>query len=149
VRFGPKLPNAATAFQARQAVQELLAQSAIERTTVIRPVHRQFVRNAARQPFRRCFVDTSGKGMELSYSKALTAALCLAKVLRPILGVEHMVGIWLPSSTGGAFANLALCLLGKTAVNLNYTAGPDSLLSAIRQCQLRHVLTSKRFISKV
>jgi acyl-[acyl-carrier-protein]-phospholipid O-acyltransferase/long-chain-fatty-acid--[acyl-carrier-protein] ligase len=149
VRFGSPLPRDASAFQARSTVQELLAQCAIDRAAEIRPVHRTFVRNAARHPFRPCLIDTSGTGRELNYGKALTGALCLAKLLRPILGVEHMVGIWLPSSTGGVLANLALCLLGKTAVNLNYTAGTDAVQSSVRQCQLRHVLTSKKFLAKV
>ncbi|MBX7104024.1 MAG: AMP-binding protein [Gemmataceae bacterium] len=149
VRLGKALPAGATAFQARQAVQELLAQSAIERAESIRPVHRTFVRNAARRPFRLCFIDTSGKAQQLTYGKTLTGVVCLSRLLKPILGVEHMVGVWLPSSTGGAFANLALCMLGKTAVNLNYTAGPEVVQSSVRQCQLRHVLTSKRFVAKV
>lgn len=149
VRFGQALPTNATAFQARGAVQDLLAQCAIDRARTMRPVHRSFVRNAARRPFRQCLIDTTGTGRELSYAKTLTAALCLAKLLRPSLGVEHMVGIWLPSSTGGVLANLALCLLGKAAVNLNYTAGADAVQSSVRQCQLRHVLTSRKFLAKL
>jgi acyl-[acyl-carrier-protein]-phospholipid O-acyltransferase/long-chain-fatty-acid--[acyl-carrier-protein] ligase len=60
-----------------------------------------------------------------------------------------MVGLWLPSSLGGALANLALALLGKTAVNLNYTSSADNVRSAIRQCNLRHVITSRLFLSKM
>lgn len=149
VRFGPTLPVGTTPFQARCAIQELLAMCAIDRAATIRPVHRSFVRNAARHPFRNCLIDTSGTGRELNYGKTLTAAMCLAKLLRPILGVEHMVGIWLPSSTGGVLANLALCIMGKTAVNLNYTAGTPAIQSSVRQCQLRHVLTSRRFLDKL
>lgn len=149
VRLGPTMPPGATASQARMAVQELLAQCAMSRAQSIRPVHRQFIRNAARHPFRPCFIDASGGNQRLNYGKALTGAACLAGVLRPELGVEDKVGVWLPSSLGGALANLALCILGKTAVNLNYTAGPDAVLSSVRQCQLRHVLTSKRFLAKI
>jgi acyl-[acyl-carrier-protein]-phospholipid O-acyltransferase/long-chain-fatty-acid--[acyl-carrier-protein] ligase len=79
----------------------------------------------------------------------LAAARILSQVLRPVLGDEPMVGLWLPPSAGGAFANVALALLGKTAVNLNYTAGAEVVQSAIRQCNIRHVLTSRLFTSKV
>ncbi len=60
-----------------------------------------------------------------------------------------MVGVWLPQSAGGVVANIALSLLHKTAVNLNYTAGTENVRSAVRQCGLRHVLTSKRFTQRV
>jgi acyl-[acyl-carrier-protein]-phospholipid O-acyltransferase/long-chain-fatty-acid--[acyl-carrier-protein] ligase len=46
-------------------------------------------------------------------------------------------------------ANIALALMGKTSVNLNYTAGSASVQSAVRQCGLKHVLTSKLFAEKV
>ena len=60
-----------------------------------------------------------------------------------------MVGAWLPPSAGGAFANIALALLGKTSVNLNYTSSAEGVRSAIEQCSIRHVLTSRLFCSKV
>src|SRR5262249_37327905 len=60
-----------------------------------------------------------------------------------------MVGVWLPSSVGGVLTNLALCLLGKTAVNLNYTAGAGAFKSAVRQCDLKQIITAKRFLTKV
>jgi acyl-[acyl-carrier-protein]-phospholipid O-acyltransferase/long-chain-fatty-acid--[acyl-carrier-protein] ligase len=149
VRFGPALQSPISAADARQAVQSLLAESAKERAKTIRPVHRTFVRLAAKHPFRPCLIDTSGSGRRLNYAKTFVAAAAMAKLLRPKLGATPMVGIWLPSSTGGVLANLAMCLLGKTAVNLNYTAGADAVQSAVRQCQIRHVLTSKRFIAKM
>ena len=46
-------------------------------------------------------------------------------------------------------SNLALCFLGKVAVNLNYTAGSSVIQSALRQCSSKHVLTSKRFIQRM
>ena len=60
-----------------------------------------------------------------------------------------MVGLWLPPSAGGAIANIAVSFLGKTAVNLNYTSSPDVVQSAIRQCQISRVLTSRLFTHKV
>lgn len=149
VAFGEPLPANTSTFRARRAIQELLARCALDRAKSMRPVHRQFVRNAAKQPFRPCLIDTAGTGRSLNYAKALTAALCLRDLLKLTLSNDRMVGIWLPSSTGGVLANLALCLLGKTAVNLNYTAGRDAVQSAIRQCEIRHILTSKRFLTKM
>ena len=50
---------------------------------------------------------------------------------------------------GGVLANLSLSMLHKAAVNLNYTSGEENVRSAIRQCGLRHVITSKCFIARV
>jgi acyl-[acyl-carrier-protein]-phospholipid O-acyltransferase/long-chain-fatty-acid--[acyl-carrier-protein] ligase len=50
---------------------------------------------------------------------------------------------------GGALANITLAMLGKTAVNLNYTSSPEAIQSALRQCGARHVLTSRRFTERM
>jgi acyl-[acyl-carrier-protein]-phospholipid O-acyltransferase/long-chain-fatty-acid--[acyl-carrier-protein] ligase len=60
-----------------------------------------------------------------------------------------MVGLWIPPSVGGALANIVVACLGKTAVNLNYTATTPVVQSAIRQCGIRKVLTSLLFMAKV
>ena len=84
----------------------------------------------------------------LNYGQALAGAMLLARRLRPILGDAPMVGIWLPPGIGAALSNIALALLGKTAVNLNYTSSPENVRSAVQQCAIRHVLTSRVFTSK-
>src|SRR5438270_855139 len=58
VAFGRPLPAATPAAEVVLAVQKLSADSAIERNAGRRPVHRQFVRMAARGPFRPCFSDS-------------------------------------------------------------------------------------------
>jgi acyl-[acyl-carrier-protein]-phospholipid O-acyltransferase/long-chain-fatty-acid--[acyl-carrier-protein] ligase len=126
----------------------LAADCAVERAREVRPVHRTFVRTAARHPFLPCIFDSTS-GRRLSYGKALAAAMLLANRLRPVLGDAPMVGLWLPSSLGGALANIAVSLLGKPCVNLNYTSSTESLQSAVRQCGIRHVLTSPQFLEKI
>jgi acyl-[acyl-carrier-protein]-phospholipid O-acyltransferase/long-chain-fatty-acid--[acyl-carrier-protein] ligase len=44
---------------------------------------------------------------------------------------------------------MALAFLGKTSVNLNYTLSPEVIQSALDQCGIRHVVTSRRFTAKV
>jgi acyl-[acyl-carrier-protein]-phospholipid O-acyltransferase/long-chain-fatty-acid--[acyl-carrier-protein] ligase len=148
VAFGPPMPPTSTAAEVRMAVQKLSADCAAVRASPRRMVHRQFVRMAARHPFRSCWIDSVTK-RRFRFGEALAGAMLMARELRPILGDEPMVGVWLPSSAGGAFANVALALLGKTSVNLNYTSSPAAVQSAIRQCNVRHVLTSERFLSKM
>jgi acyl-[acyl-carrier-protein]-phospholipid O-acyltransferase/long-chain-fatty-acid--[acyl-carrier-protein] ligase len=149
VSFGPPLPAGTDAAHARQALQELSARLAIERGPRRRPVHRQFVRMAARHPFRLCWVDSTAPGQDMSYAKAYVGTVCLADLLRPILGESRMVGVWLPPGRGGALANLALAVLDKASVNLNYTAPADAIRSALRQCDCKHVLTARRFTDRL
>ncbi len=149
VSFGAPLPATANSFEVRQAIQKLSADSAIRRATHRRPVHRQFVRMAARHPFRPCMIDPNATKPELNYAEVLTGVKILKRRLAPLLKDDAMVGLWLPPSAGGAIANICLAFLGKTSVNLNYTATASIVQSAIKQCGIKHVITSKLFAHKV
>jgi acyl-[acyl-carrier-protein]-phospholipid O-acyltransferase/long-chain-fatty-acid--[acyl-carrier-protein] ligase len=149
--FGPAMPAGTSAAEVRTAIQELSATWAPKSFWWLKPVHRQFIRLAAHRPFRTCYVDTTDPQTPrvLSYAKSAAGAICLANALRPKLAGDKMVGIWLPSTVGSAVTNIAVSLLRKTAVNLNYTAGAKAVASAARQCGLKHVLTSKRFLQRL
>jgi acyl-[acyl-carrier-protein]-phospholipid O-acyltransferase/long-chain-fatty-acid--[acyl-carrier-protein] ligase len=149
IAFGEPMPSTATAFDVRQAVQKLSADCAILDSKYRLPVHRQLVRMAARHPFRPCLVDPTNKGRIFRYGEFVAGAWILARHFRNELGDDAMVGLWLPPSAGGAFANVALALLGKTSVNLNYTASAEVVQSAIRQCRIRHVITARLFTAKI
>ncbi len=62
---------------------------------------------------------------------------------------EKYVGLLLPPSVGGGLANAALPLAQRIPVNLNYTMSAESINSCIRQCGIRHVLTTSRLIDKL
>jgi len=147
--FGKPVPSDTTAPQVRQVIQELSAETAKERTKESLSPHRQFIRMAARHPLRDCIIDViAEKPRTLSFGRALAGARCLAQWLKPKLGDAPMVGIWLPPSLGGALANIAVGLLGKTSVNLNYSAGQAAVASAAKQSGLTHVLTSRKFLTR-
>lgn len=136
----------------RLAVQEAIADLAIRESDHIPLVHRAFVRNAAkfRNLFRTCVIDNAtGAPRTLTWGKTLVAAICVTKYLRSRVGEAANVGVWLPTSLGGALANLAVAFLGRASVNLNYTAGTAAVRSAIRQAGIRVVVTSKKFIDRV
>ncbi len=149
IAFGEPMPNDAKAADVRQAVQKLSADSSIARSKQRVPVHRQFVRIAKRSYFRPCISDSALKDQDLTYGKALAAVLCITHELRPVLGDAPMVGVWLPSSMVAAVANIVLAIIGKTSVNLNYTSAPEAVLSALRQCGCKIVLTSRRFTARL
>jgi acyl-[acyl-carrier-protein]-phospholipid O-acyltransferase/long-chain-fatty-acid--[acyl-carrier-protein] ligase len=150
VVFGAPLPAGTPAADVRQAVQRLWADHAVAHTHEIRPAHRQFIRMAAKLPFHPCLIDSSVPGgRKLTYGRSLAASVMLGKLLRPMLGETQNVGIWLPPSVGGALANIALAILGKTSVNLNYSSSALVVQASIRQAGIRHVLTSRRFTERI
>jgi acyl-[acyl-carrier-protein]-phospholipid O-acyltransferase/long-chain-fatty-acid--[acyl-carrier-protein] ligase len=141
-----------SAADIRLAVQEAVADLAIRDSDYVPLVHRAFVRNAAkfRNIFRPCVIDNSaGPARTLTWGKTLVGALCVTNFLRSRVGDAANVGVWLPTSLGGALANLAVAFLHKASVNLNYTAGAAPVRSAIQQAGIRVVVTSKRFVARV
>jgi acyl-[acyl-carrier-protein]-phospholipid O-acyltransferase / long-chain-fatty-acid--[acyl-carrier-protein] ligase len=146
VVFGKPLPHGATAQEARQAILELSGEAARHRRTPSDLLHLQFIRTAKRRWFSFCMTDSTGK--KLTYGSALTASLLLARRLDTGDVKENMVGILLPASVTAALANIAVLLAGKIPVNLNFTAGKEALASAIEQCMMRTILTSRVFLAK-
>jgi acyl-[acyl-carrier-protein]-phospholipid O-acyltransferase/long-chain-fatty-acid--[acyl-carrier-protein] ligase len=149
VIFGKPLPPSTSPGEVHQAVQRLGSDAAVAGSRNTLPAHRRFVRMASHHPLRPCLLDSISGGPTLSYGKVLAGAMCLVRRLRSQLGDAHMVAVWLPPGAGGALSNIALALMGKTTVNLNYTAGGESIQSALRQCGIKHVLTARRFTSRV
>ncbi len=105
-----------------------------------------FARQARRAPGRPAVRDSSGAA--LSHGQTLLRATVLARVLARSLGPEEFVGLMLPPMVPSAVANLALGLLGKVPVNLNYTTNQAMVDSAVDQCRIATVLTSARVLEK-
>jgi acyl-[acyl-carrier-protein]-phospholipid O-acyltransferase/long-chain-fatty-acid--[acyl-carrier-protein] ligase len=149
VMYGKPLPPDIKLWQLRQVIQQLQSQCFLLRREDHKPAHRQFVRMACRHPFRSCIIDGLTEGKELNFAQTLTAASLLAEVLRPKVADQPMVGILLPTTLGGALANVAVAFLGKPAVNLNYTASREAMQSALKQCQITKVVTARAFRERI
>jgi acyl-[acyl-carrier-protein]-phospholipid O-acyltransferase/long-chain-fatty-acid--[acyl-carrier-protein] ligase len=146
VSFGAPLPPTATALEVRNAVLELESDAVAYRRRAGDLLHVKFIETAKRRWFSFCMADTTG--VELSYGKTLIGAMLLARWLKRHCAQESMVGVILPASVGGALVNIALLLAGKVPVNLNFTSGTDAMASAIAQCGIKTILTSRVFLSK-
>ncbi|MBZ5675192.1 MAG: AMP-binding protein [Acidobacteriia bacterium] len=150
VSFGAPLPKPATAWAARQAVEELGSEAAQLTQEQDATLPRRFVRLARRHWGKFAMADSTGR--ELTYGRALTAAVLLAGEVRRRTHSENhsqkMVGLLLPATVGGALANLGVSLAGKVPVNLNFTGGKEAMAYAAAQCEIRTVITSKVFLAK-
>ena len=147
VTFGKPMPTTTGAQEVRQAVQELGAEAYHARKRYMRTLHRSFVHTARRHPLR--FAMGDGRTPKVTFGKALTSTVFLARRLRSVWADQKMVGILLPPSVPGAMINLAALLMGKVPVNLNYTASNEVLASCAKQCELKTVITSKAFLERV
>ncbi len=81
-------------------------------------------------------------GSTLSRGTLLAAAVVLSKDIKHLIPGRR-VGIVLPPSKGAVLANLAVLLAGKTPVSLNFTAGRDALVSAMKRAGIDTVITAK------
>jgi acyl-[acyl-carrier-protein]-phospholipid O-acyltransferase / long-chain-fatty-acid--[acyl-carrier-protein] ligase len=146
VSFGAALRSDATVAEVRGAVAELESNAFDHRPSAADLLHTRFIESAKRRWSSFCMADTTG--VALSYGKALIGSLVLSSWIRKHCGQAHMVGVLLPASVGGALANIAVLLAGKVPVNLNFTAGREAMASAVAQCRIQTILTSRIFLSK-
>jgi len=109
---------------------------------------RKFLRMCRRNMGRVKVADSNKT--EMTGADLLTRSLILRRLLRrEVLGTdEKHVGLLLPPSVPAVVTNAALSIDRRVSVNLNYTVSTDVMNDCIRQCDIRHVLTSRRVMEK-
>jgi acyl-[acyl-carrier-protein]-phospholipid O-acyltransferase/long-chain-fatty-acid--[acyl-carrier-protein] ligase len=110
------------------------------------PIHVSWLKNAKNS--KTAFAVADIEGVEISHKRFLTAVLLFSKKIAKY-SPEQNIGLLLPSSGGGAIASMAILSLGKTIVNLNFTAGKKALQSAAKQAEVKHIYTSRKFLDKM
>ncbi len=145
VRFGAPLPSHTPAFAVRQEVQKLSARSFMDRKERQYPLAWLFLRSAWRRGRADAVADET---RTLKYGELLKAAVAVSGVLRRQLGPEQNVAILLPPSVGAVVVNLAVLLLKRTPVNLNYTIGAEALNACLRQAGAKQAISSRAFEEK-
>ena len=146
VRLGPALPAETPASELRQAVNNLTCDLALQRAAAER-------RTLGSIALSRC----CWKGHEAAVIDAggvlpRWQLAALATALRPRLGLavdERCVGVLLPPGRGGAIVNLCLALAGRTAVNLNHTAGPAQLKRMCEMAGIRTIISATPYLKRI
>ena len=110
------------------------------------PIHVAWLKSAKKS--KTAFAVADIEGVEISHKRFLTGVLLFSKKIEAY-SPEQNVGLLLPSSGGGAIASMAILSLGKTIVNLNFTAGKKALQSAASQAEVKHIYTSRKFLDKM
>ena len=145
ILFGTPLAADQTA-RVRTAVMELSVRFYEARKTQRLPLADAFVNTARSNWGQPAVNDTTGKGM--TYGRLLAGALLVKNRLRPVLSGNN-VGVLLPPSVAGFTANIALTLLGRVPVNLNYTASREAFASALEQAGISSVITSQKVLERL
>lgn len=147
VTYGEPLPSNTPPTVLRAKIQELGVRAYGHRNLWEPILHRAFIKTARRNLRRRAIADE--RTGALSYFRTLTGSIVLARKLKERLGPEEMIGVLLPPSIGCALTNIALQMLGRAPVNLNYTSSGPALASAARRCDMKQVITARTFLEKV
>ena len=92
------------------------------------------------------FADSTG--LELNGNKFLTASILFKDLLKKEIKGQN-IGLLIPTTSAGAFINYSVLMLGKTAINLNYTSEINSLKSSINLAEIKSVIASRKFIEKL
>ncbi len=154
ISFGSPLPAETSAFVVRSTIRELGTDAYMERDLDEPILHLSFIRTARRHPLWKAVADASIPG--LSYFSTFVATIIFARKLNRVLRHRHhvafpgdTVGVLLPPTVGAALTNIALQLMGKVPVNLNYTASAEAVASAAAKSGIEQVITAHAFLEKL
>jgi acyl-[acyl-carrier-protein]-phospholipid O-acyltransferase / long-chain-fatty-acid--[acyl-carrier-protein] ligase len=145
VAFGEPLESDANIFMVKQAVVALSREVWQESMMQEESLMDSWLRWAKARPLKRSIVDSLGS--DLNNLKVMTGVFLFSKIFRKYN--EKNVGVLLPSSAIGSIVNLALFIIGKRPVNLNYTLSPHIMLMALDQGEISHIITSEKFLEKL
>ncbi len=147
VRIGASIPEETTAFKVREAVSQENVEGFYSRKYRDDVLQYGFLRVARRFLWRLCFADMmTGR---LNYFMTLVGSIALARKLNTLLGKAKCVGVLMPSTVGGALANVAIQMMGRIPVNLNYTASSEIIEDCARRCGITHTVTARAFLERV
>jgi len=151
VYIGKPMTGDVGAERLHERVLELGTQAAEFAKRPTSTLSHRFIEAAKRNWSRTALVDSTGPDStdkQLTYGETLAAVLLLKKWIGANCASSRAIGLLFPSSVAGALANLGVTLAGKTAVNLNFTAGEEAMAHAVSKCEIVTVLTSRAFLEK-
>ncbi|MDD4203254.1 MAG: AMP-binding protein [Candidatus Omnitrophica bacterium] len=145
--FGDIMLHPVTAFDLRCKMLELGAQAMEYRLKRKRTLSEEMFRKAKRKPFKFSMGDSNGKKM--NRAQTFIGAYVLSLKLKPLLLGQKYVGIMLPCSIAGALATIALAILDKVSVNLNYTSTDAIIKECMDISDVKITICSRKFLDKI
>lgn len=146
VAFGEPINKDTKADIVKRRVFDLSVSSWQLHASALPTLAHAWIDTAKRQASDIAIADTASEPMSAIH--LLTAARIFSRRIGR-LSPEQNVGLLVPTSIGGVIANMATLMLGKTIVNLNYSASPEAISGAIEQAQIKTIYTSSKFLRKL
>jgi acyl-[acyl-carrier-protein]-phospholipid O-acyltransferase/long-chain-fatty-acid--[acyl-carrier-protein] ligase len=122
--------------------------SMMRRSELKKPLGWHCLKSLKRRPLRTVVVDLTNGRRVLKAWMIIALSRMLAKHWSTNIQ-DKRVGIVLPPGPGAILANLSLVWAGKIPVNLNFTSSRESLLSAMRQSDIRSLITAEAMKEKL
>lgn len=88
-------------------------------------------------------------GEHVSGYEFIRIILAINRKVKSITHLEKRIGFMFPPSTEGFASFLAILSKGKTSVNLNYSASPDTIINCIKKTELKTIFTTRKFFEKL
>lgn len=130
----------------KKEVFELSSKSWKEHIRNLKPLNETIFDKLKEVSSEIVFADSTG--LELSGNKFLTASILFKDLLKKEIKGQN-IGLLVPSTASGAFINYTVLMMGKTAINLNYTSEINSLKSSIELAEIKTIIASKKFVEKL
>ncbi len=146
VAFGKTMPSDTSPDQLKRRVFDLSFTSWQQYAETLDPIPVSWLKTAKRLSFHMAATDITGE--PVSHHKFITAVFAFSGLIAK-KSPEQNIGILVPASVGGAITNMAVLALGKTAVNLNFTASHEAIQGAVKKADIKTVYTSKKFLRKL
>ena len=148
VSFGHPLPHTISAYELRQNISELAAETDMKPRDSERPLHYQIAKQAKRTPFRVLTCDYGGTSTN-AFQFYVRAAILSRKIRAMVAPECEYVGVMMPNCTAASLATVGILMADKVPAVLNFTASHEALRSAIEKASLTHILTSRKFLAKL
>ncbi len=147
VTFGKALPSDTKADALKRVIFKLEVTSWQNYANRMESLPQAWLMMAKKRRFDFALADATGTKMSALKFAAVTKTF--ASLIKEQTVGEQNIGIIMPASAGGAIVNMATLMLGKTIVNLNYTANIASLEHALNQANIKTIYTSRQFVTKL
>jgi len=149
IHFGKPIQSINSPNPIRQLVQQVGSAAVEKRQKKLASLARVMLKRCKQRRFRSKIADSGGT--DLTGGECILRSMILRRILRRgvLAPDEKHVGILLPPAAGAVLANMAVSLDQRVAVNLNYSATSEVINQCTATSGIKHVLTSRRFMSKM
>jgi len=147
LKVGDELRGKSRRIAAGAALQDVMVEAMVQNTILDHTLFQALAKAHRDRDTGKPIIEDA-LGGKLTYGKLILGAQVLGRKIAKQTSIGESVGLLLPNSVGVTVAFMALQTIGRVPAMLNFSAGPASVLAAMKAAQVRTVFTSRAFIEK-